>query len=268
MTARVLILEDNAANLELVKYLLNAFGYVPLYARNGKRGLELARLEMPDLILCDVQMPEMDGYEVMRHLKEDPKLRHIPVIAVTAFAMVGDREKMLAAGFNGYISKPITPDTFIQDMETFLPEASRAKPINESAANSSPRSTEPLHGRYTMVVIDDMLAQINLASSIFKYAGYRVFTAQEPVRALSLIREHKPDIIISDVCMPIGSGYELIAAVKREPELQHIPFVFLTSTAMTETERRKGLALGAAKYIFRPIEPEQLLAEIKACVEQ
>jgi two-component system, cell cycle response regulator len=267
MAARILVLEDNHANLELMRYLLGAFGYDPLYARNGKDGLEIARRDVPDLILCDVQMPEMDGYEVLSHLKAAPALRHIPVIAVTAFAMVGDREKMLQAGFDGYISKPITPESFIREMESFLPEALRAPPPAHLAKQKADESPAAAHG-YTMVVVDNIQVQIDLASSIFKHAGYRVFSAQDPERALALIREHRPDIIVSDVCMPMGSGYALIEAVKADPELRDIPFVFLTSTAMTESEKRKGLELGATKYLFRPIEPEQLLAEIEECIRR
>src|SRR5688572_25610401 len=106
MAARVLIVEDNPANLELMRYLLEAFGYRPTHASNGREALEIMARDLPDLVLCDVQMPEVDGYEVIRQAKASEIMRKIPVIAVTAFAMVGDREKMLAAGFDGYLSKP------------------------------------------------------------------------------------------------------------------------------------------------------------------
>lgn len=267
MVARILILEDNHANLELMRYLLSAFGYEPLYARNGKDGLEIAKRDAPDLILCDIQMPEMDGFEVVNQLKSMPLLCNIPVIAVTAFAMVGDRERMLAAGFNGYISKPIMPDNFIHEMEVFLPESLRAPPPARLAKARMAENSTVAYG-HTMVVVDNLQVQIDLASSIFKHAGFHVFSAQSSEQALTLIREHRPDIIVSDVCMPVGSGYELIEAVKADPELRDIPFVFLTSTAMTESERRKGLALGAVKYLFRPIEPKQLLAEIEECIKR
>lgn len=267
MTTRILILEDNPANLELMRYLLGAFGYTALYARNGKDGLAMVQRERPDLILCDVQMPEMGGYEVVRQLKDTPELSAIPVIAVTAYAMVGDREKMLAAGFDGYISKPIMPETFIEEMEAFLPRELRAPP-REQRVRPPALPNPPASNEYSMVVVDNIQVQIDLASSIFRHAGYLVFPAQDPQQALALIREHRPDIIVSDVCMPVGSGYDLIAAVKADPESRDIPFVFLTSTAMSESERRKGLALGATKYLFRPLEPEQLLAEIEACLKR
>lgn len=120
MSARILIIEDHPANMELMAYLFNAFGYVPLSAFDGEAGIEAAQREIPDLILCDINLPKMDGYDVVHNLKGNPALRQIPVIAVTALAMVGDREKLLDAGFDGYVGKPIEPETFVAQIEKFL----------------------------------------------------------------------------------------------------------------------------------------------------
>jgi CheY-like chemotaxis protein len=119
---RILIIEDNPANLELMVYLLKAFAHTPLEARDGRAGLDLARREKPDLILCDLQLPDIDGYEVARQIKRDPDLRAIPIVAVTAYAMVGDRDRVMAAGFDGYLTKPIAPETFVGQVEGFLLE--------------------------------------------------------------------------------------------------------------------------------------------------
>jgi len=120
MGARILVIEDNPANLELMIYLLNAFDHQTIVARDGEAGLESARRESIDLIICDIQMPKIDGFEVARRLKAHPALCRIPLIAITAFAMVGDRTRILAAGFDGYIPKPISPETFAAQVETFL----------------------------------------------------------------------------------------------------------------------------------------------------
>ncbi len=120
MTKRILVIEDNPVNLELMSDLLEAFGFTVLTARGGAQGIELVRQEKLDLIICDVQMPGMDGYEVAAYLKRDPMLRRIPLVAVTALAMVGDREKVLAAGFDGYIDKPISPELFKNQVEGFM----------------------------------------------------------------------------------------------------------------------------------------------------
>lgn len=133
MPARVLIIEDNPANLELMTYLLRAFGHVPVSATDGREGVEAAARETPDLILCDIHLPGLDGNEVARLLKKDPCLRNVPLIAVTALAMVGDRDAALAIGFDGYIAKPIDPETFVQQLDAFLPPGRRARSPEPSA---------------------------------------------------------------------------------------------------------------------------------------
>ncbi len=127
MTARILIAEDHPASLELMRYLLTASGYQVLIAADGAEALAIMREERPDLLICDLQMPKIDGYEVLRLVREDPGLRHIPVIAVTAFSMVGDRERVLAAGFDDYHSKPIEPENIVGQMEQHLAAPLRAQ---------------------------------------------------------------------------------------------------------------------------------------------
>jgi CheY-like chemotaxis protein len=118
--AHILIIEDNPENMELMAYLLTAFGHTVRQSTQGEAGLAAARHMAPDLILCDLHMPGLDGYEVARRLKLDPELAPVPLIAVTAYAMVGDREKVLGGGFNGYIPKPINPELFVSEVEAFL----------------------------------------------------------------------------------------------------------------------------------------------------
>jgi CheY-like chemotaxis protein len=124
--ARILIIEDNPTNLQLIVYLLQAFGHTALEAMDGETGLELIRLEAPELVLCDIHLPGIDGFEVAHELKRHPVYSAIPLVAVTALAMVGDRDRILSAGFDGYITKPITPETFIGQMEAFLPSTAHS----------------------------------------------------------------------------------------------------------------------------------------------
>jgi CheY-like chemotaxis protein len=119
MTATILVIEDNPANIRLVEYILCAHGYEPLLATSGAEGLQIAAEAKPDLILLDIRMPHMDGYEVVARLKQ-MELEGAKIVAVTASAMVGDRERITAAGFDGYIQKPLDPKTFIVDVERFL----------------------------------------------------------------------------------------------------------------------------------------------------
>lgn len=121
MAARILVIEDNAANLELVRYLLSYSGYVVLEARDGAQGVEMALREQPDLIVCDLQMPLLDGYQVLDELRQSPGGATAVIVAVTAFSMPNDRQKVIAAGFDGYLSKPIEPENFVAQIEAFLP---------------------------------------------------------------------------------------------------------------------------------------------------
>lgn len=120
MKARILLIEDNAQNRYLVRFLLEKRGHVIFEAETGPLGMQLAAQVRPDLILLDIQLPGMDGYEVARALKCDSQLQSIPIVAVTSYAMVGDREKCLEAGAEGYIEKPINPESFAAEIERFL----------------------------------------------------------------------------------------------------------------------------------------------------
>jgi two-component system, cell cycle response regulator DivK len=120
MKAKILLIEDNPENRYLVTFLLQQRGHEVIPAESGPLGLQLAASIRPDLILLDIQLPGMDGHAVARTLKSDPRLQHIPVIAVTSYAMVGDRDKCLAAGAEGYIEKPINPESFVAEVERFL----------------------------------------------------------------------------------------------------------------------------------------------------
>jgi CheY-like chemotaxis protein len=126
MKTKILLIEDNEQNRYLTKFLLEHRGYEVLLADSGPRGLELAAAVVPALILLDIQLPVMDGHTVARLLKADPRLRSIPIVAVTSYAMVGDREKCFAAGAEGYIEKPIDPETFVDEVERFLPPGAAA----------------------------------------------------------------------------------------------------------------------------------------------
>jgi two-component system cell cycle response regulator len=110
VTARILVIEDNPDNRELMRYLLTSFGYEPIVASSGHEGVEMAQAEPPDIVLLDLHMPGMDGYEAARRIRELPDLAETPIVAVTAIAMLGDRDAVLARGFDGYISKPIAPE--------------------------------------------------------------------------------------------------------------------------------------------------------------
>jgi two-component system, cell cycle response regulator DivK len=119
----VLVVEDNELNMKLFNDLLEAHGYGVIQTRDGLSALDLAREHMPDLILMDIQLPEVSGIEVTKWLKEDDQLRSIPVIAVTAFAMKGDEQKIREGGCEAYVSKPISVISFLKTIDSFIGKA-------------------------------------------------------------------------------------------------------------------------------------------------
>lgn len=120
MKGNILVIEDNEQNLYLVRFILEKSGYRVHAAMDGQAGIDLADALKPDLILLDIQLPVMDGYDVARNLRSNPQISSIPIVAVTSHAMVGDRDKAMAAGCNGYIEKPINPETFMSEVELHL----------------------------------------------------------------------------------------------------------------------------------------------------
>ncbi|HPM76006.1 MAG TPA: response regulator [bacterium] len=124
MNKTLLIIEDNFQNAYMMRFLLEKHGFTILVAETGKIGIEMALAHLPRAILLDIQLPEMDGYAVAAELKKHRALDNTPIIAVTSYAMVGDRERILAAGATGYIEKPINPETFVSEIIGYLEQNS------------------------------------------------------------------------------------------------------------------------------------------------
>jgi len=117
---KILVVEDNENNLYMMKFLLEKNGYKVIEARDGVEGVKVAAIEKPDLIIMDIQLPLLDGYKATKQIKANEEISKIPIIAVTSYAMVGDKEKALKAGCNGYIEKPINPETFLPVIKQYL----------------------------------------------------------------------------------------------------------------------------------------------------
>ncbi len=126
--ADILIIEDNEQNLYLEAFILEKGGHVVTAALDGAQGIRLAEDLRPALILLDIQLPVMDGYAVADELRRNPALAGTPIVAVTSYAMAGDRERILSAGCNGYMEKPINPETFLAEVSSFLPDDPPAAP--------------------------------------------------------------------------------------------------------------------------------------------
>lgn len=264
MRAHVLVIEDNAINLELLVYALKAFGHEVQSAVSAVRGLEMARISPPAVILCDIQMPGMDGYQFAAAVKADPVLQGIPLIGVSALAMVGDRDKAMLAGFDDYLAKPVDFEALQASLNRFaIVPAQSCRHQDTTPTESVP----PPAGRpEKILIVDDVAWNLDIKKCLLEPLGYRVFTASDMNSALALALSERPTLIISDVGMRSGTGYDFIQKIKAEPSLKDTPFIFLTATHAADADRQRGLALGASRYLLRPIDMQDLLKEIEACL--
>ncbi len=265
MAASILVIEDHPANLELMSYLLTSFGYTVRTAEDGQIGLDAARTEKPDLIICDIQIPVLDGMTVARELKRSPRLSDVPLLAVTAYAMVGDRDRLLAAGFDGYISKPIAPESFVSQVEAYLPAQllGRRAQVDTSAPETLAGEHVPPPHRATVLIVDDTEHNRHLWRSMLEPFGICTLAAATTAEALLLIRADKPDLLISDVDIGEESGYDLLQQIKSDPDLLDVPVALISAT----NERRSSLSVeGIVRFLRWDSEPEMLVAQVEECL--
>jgi two-component system cell cycle response regulator len=264
---RILLIEDNPDNLELMSYLLGAYGHSVATAEDGESGIEAARKVRPDLVACDIHLPGVDGYAVAKALKAVPELAGMPVVAVTALAMVGDREKILASGFDGYITKPIDPELVVSDIESFLPAHLRGSAPRNGYVESGPASPVLAGVKHTVIlVVDDAPTNRELIYQTLTPCGYDVRLAESVPDAMQQLCDLTPDLILSDLHMPGEDGFNFIRRVKDDPRLAALPFVFISSSVWGENDRETALALGVTRFLLRPIEPHVLIDEIARCL--
>jgi len=260
--AKILVVEDNPTNLYLMEYLLGAYGHSVTTATDAAIGLDAAGGQRFDLILADVLMPKMDGFEFVKRAKAQ-RADGPPIVAVTALAMVGNRETIMQSGFDGYIPKPISPETFVGEVDHYLPEGKRSKATAHDQARSHDGSpNRPMPAGRTILAVDDVPTNTQVLRATLEPFGYTVVEARSMKEAMEIAAREKPDLVVTDVHMPSGSGYDLIRAFKADPGLHDIRFIFVSSTYWHELDRARGLSLGASKFLVRPIDPQTLVAEI------
>lgn len=265
--ARVLIVDDNQTNLDLMVYLLRAFGHSATGATDGISGFEAATTQEYDLILTDILMPGIDGYEFARRFRERPNVRDTQLVAVTALAMVGDRERVLASGFDGYIAKPIDPQRFVSEVDAYLPANLRSRGAESPFASpASPASAEEPGGPIALLV-DDVAVNRDVLRGALEPFGYRIREAHDAPSAIARCMAERPDVILCDLHMPGGDGFTLLTALKTHYALRDVPVLLLSSTSRKTAEKQRALELGAIKFLERPIDPRQLLTEVKEALK-
>lgn len=266
--ARILIIEDNPANIELMSFLLSAYGHAPLSAADGPRGVAAARSERPDLIACDVNLPGMDGFAVLAELKGEPALAGVPILAVTALAMTGDREKVLAAGFDGYISKPIEPESFVAELEAFLTTAPAPASVRGYAPAAAPATppaqatdaAAPDAGARTLLLVDDDRFMLGVLNDMLIGQPYRVLSACSGEEALQVLSHEPVEVILCDQAMPGMRGTEVLAeAAARYPETVRLMLSGQPDLTDIEAAIKSGVADG---HYIKPLGARALREQL------
>lgn len=244
----VLIIEDNEQNSYLARFILEKIGHRVESVTNGPDGIAAALRLKPDLILLDIQLPGMDGHQVAAEIRSRPDLSSIPILAVTSFAMAGDRERILKAGCTGYLEKPIDPATFQSEVERILAR----------------KTTDFCRPR--VLVVDDVEANRAFLVALLQSHNWIPFTANDGKQALEFARRNPPDLIVTDILMPVMDGFALCREWRKDPGLAGVPLVFYTATYTDPEDESFGLALGAMKYLVKPMEPSALLEQLGQCI--
>jgi two-component system cell cycle response regulator len=265
VSARILLVEDAPNSLQLMTYLLEKHGHTVTGVRTAEDSIRTARDQAADLILMDLQLgAAMTGYQALRAIRADPRISTTPVIAVTALAMVGDRQRGLAAGFDEYLTKPIDPATFCEQIEAHLPVAlhGRRPQAYRVLSQGQPAATSP-HRRGNgekILVVDDAATNRALLRSVLEPHGYRVLLAKTIADAIEAADAEPPDLVLCDVHIRGGLGMDLLDRLATVPVLALVPLAFITATAGRLDPLVRA---GRAQVIRRPIEPGRLLDEVE-----
>jgi len=261
--ARVLVVEDDANNLDVASRIIRASGHEALVASDGVAGLELARVERPDAILVDLLLPRMDGWSLTRSLRSEGWASAIPIIAVSALALPSDRARAIEAGCDDFVSKPFAPAELRAILTRYFPGGPAAHtPARDGAAPARGQQPTPL-GR--VLIVDDEVANVELLARRLEAIGCQTQVASSGERAIALARTEQPDLILLDVMMPGIDGWQTCRRLKSQPETAEIPVIFVTARDRSD-DVSKGFEVGGIDYITKPIEPMELAARVRSAI--
>ena len=298
MGARILIIEDNQANMELMVYLLSAFGHQPLQAHDGEQGVALARSALPDLIICDLQLPKLDGYGVLQQLKGDAATRAIPILAASALAVTDGGAALRAAGFDGNLAKSFDPEEMLPALDALLPVALRAGPLPQvhddsgdnninnindihqhggdgawaadaaadgaSQAASAPGDGAPapplaITSGARILLLDAAPDDCGLVASVLLHFGYALTVVSDAAQAEHARGAHDYDLLLCD----LDPAHALRSGFPGAALQAHqgLPLIVLRPDHADDV----GALLGAssARQLAHPIEPLQLIDAIE-----
>lgn len=244
MTHRILIIDDNPMNLKLASDVLELDGFQVTRAVDAEQAQDMLQQALPDLILVDIALPGMDGLTLTRHLKAMPRFRHVPMVALTAFAMKGDDRKAFDAGCSGYITKPIDTRRLGALVREQLQRAQAARP------------------RLKILVVEDDEIDLKLAGVVLEMSGHMVLANPTAEAAAEAIRTDRPDVILLDLQLPGQDGLGFVLSIKSHKDTCDIPVVAVTAFP-EQCSRDAMLAAGCAAYLVKPVNTRDLAQQLE-----
>ncbi|MCK5580245.1 MAG: response regulator [Candidatus Omnitrophica bacterium] len=269
----ILVVDDEPINIEALKVALSSHNYKTISAQDGVKGLKEMREVKPAVVVLDVMMPGMDGFEFCKMAKEDETIKDIPIILLTAKVTTADKVEGFNLGADDYIVKPFDNEELIARMQALLrraqpgmAEQTEKKPVSkvyELKQDEEKFKKEPKGNGETILVIDDEPINIEVLDSRLKLNNYNVISAPDGVEGLQLATEKKPDLIILDLMMPRMSGYEFCKEIRKNDMLKDIPLIMLTGKD-TLIDKIYGYNMGADDYMTKPVNKIDLLIRVYA----
>lgn len=239
----VLLADDSPLIHRHTVPILEDDGYVVLSAHDGAQGLEIARSRRVDLVITDVEMPNMDGYDLCRAVKADPAMAHVPVLICSTLGEAADLERGFDAGADDYLVKPVLPEELSTRVKSLI-------------AGTLPASRERI------LVVDDSPAQRHYVADCLSRQGFDVVTAQDGRVALEKAKASPPALVVSDYEMPVMTGFELVHALRRDPELRNVPVIMLTARD-SKRDMAQLRAAGASAYLVKPFAQDKCVALVE-----
>lgn len=251
---KILYVEDNDDNIYMLKPRLERKGYEVLIAEDGKEGIYLANNKNPDLIIMDLQLPVLDGWEATRHLKKDPNTKHIPIIALSALALEEDRSRAIDAGCDDFDSKPVDFDSLMKKIYSLLPDESEQVIENKVAVEDQSK----------ILIVDDDDNNRYTLSEYLKREGYtNLEMAENGKIALDKLKDNDFDLVLLDLNMPEMDGVEALRIIKGDNKLRHIPVVMISAADEIENVTN-CIEIGAEGFLPKPFNSMILRARINS----
>ena len=274
MTARVLVVDDVEANVKLLEARLTADYFEVLTARSGPEALQICARERADVVLLDIMMPAMDGFEVCRRLKSEPRTQHIPVIMVTALDQPSDRVKGLEAGADDFLTKPVDDLALITRVKNLarlkmltdemLMRASTEEQMGFAAGTGDPLDQFGRNGRILLVEDRDRSAE-RIIDAL--KADHHVEREADSARALLMLPDGNFDLMIVSLSLEHADGLRLCSQVRSLDRTRHLPIMIIVEPG-EDGRLLRGLDMGVNDYIVRPVDPNELLARVRTQVKR